>query len=202
MENRSLTVVAGLIALLAVPFAAQAAEGAAIADQPAAWQERLDKASALQAESRAQQEAADKVLAGKNAECATTFFINDCRNAAAREHLEATRQARRLEIDGKAMAREVKREQALERARLSAEEAPKRAAALELRQAESMNARRAAEDRVAATQAAKAAKAAEGERRKAAEAKELRQKQAEHAARVARKKREAEQRAAQAAEAK
>ncbi|PKO37466.1 MAG: hypothetical protein CVU33_13100 [Betaproteobacteria bacterium HGW-Betaproteobacteria-6] len=202
MENRSLPVVAGLIALLIAPFAASAADGAANADQQAAWQMRLDKASALQAEGRARQEAADKVLAGKNAECATTFFINDCRNAAAREHLETTRQSRRLENEGKAMVREVKQEQARERARLSAEEAPKRAAALELRQAESMNARRAAEERVAATQAAKAAKAAEGEKRKAAQAEKLRKKQVEHAARVARKKREAEQRAAQAAEAK
>lgn len=202
MENRSLPVIAGLIALLAVPFAALAAEDAANAERQAAWQVRLDQASALQAEGRAQQEAADQVLAGKNAECATTFFINDCRNAASREHLESTRQARRLEIDGRAMVREVKREQALERERLSAEEAPKRAAELELRRAEAMNARRATEERVAATLAAKAAKAAEGEKRKAAEAENLRKKQAEHGARVARKKREAEQRAAQAVEAK
>lgn len=184
--------VAGLIALLALPVAALAADGAASAGQQA----RLDKAAALQAEAKSRQEAADQVLADKNTECATTFFINDCRNAAAREHLKVTRETRRLENEGKAIEREVKREQLSERNRVLAEQAPKRAADLELRQAESMNARQANEERIAAAQAAKAAKAAEGEKRKAAEAERLRKKQAEHDARVARKIREAEERAA------
>jgi colicin import membrane protein len=196
-------VVAGLIALLVMPVAALAADSAASAGQQA----RLDKAAALQAEARARQETADQVLADKNTECATTFFINDCRNAAAREHLKVTRETRRLENEGKAIEREVKREQLSERNRVQAEQAPKRAADLELRQAESMNARQATEERIAAAQAAKAAKAAEGEKRKAAkaaegekrkaaEAERLRKKQAEHDARVARKMREAEERAA------
>lgn len=184
--------VAGLIALLAMPVAALAADSTASAAQQA----RLDKAAALQAEAEARQEAADKLLADKNAECATTFFINDCRNAAAREHLKVTRETRRLENEGKAIEREVKREQALERDRQRAEAEPKRAADLELRQAESMNARQANEERIAAAQAAKAAKAAEGEKRKAAEAERLRKKKAEHDARVAKKMREAEERAA------
>jgi len=202
MENRSLSVVAGLIVLLALPFAALAAEGEVSADQQAAWQMRLDKAAALQAESKARQDEADELLVKRNAECATKFLINDCRNAAAREHLKTTREARRMEIDGRAMEREVKREQLSDRNRVQAEEAPRRAADLELRQAESMNARQAAEDKMAATRAAKAAKAAEGEKRKIAEAEKQRKKQADHDARVAQKKREAEQRAAQAAEKK
>ncbi|MGB4066231.1 MAG: hypothetical protein WBK19_20580 [Azonexus sp.] len=202
MENRSLSVVAGLIVLLALPFAALAAEGEVSADQQAAWQMRLDKAAALQAESKARQDEADELLANRNAECATKFLINDCRNAAAREHLKTTREARRLGIDGRAIEREVKREQLSDRNRVQAEEAPHRAADLELRQAESMNARQAAEDKMVATRAAKAAKAAEGEKRKIAEAEKQRKKQADHDARVAQKKREAEQRATQAAEKK
>lgn len=202
MENRSLSVVAGLIVLLALPFAALAAEVEVSADQQAAWQMRLDKAATLQAESKARQDEADELLVKRNAECATKFLINDCRNAAAREHLKTTREARRMEIDGRAMEREVKREQLSDRNRVQAEEAPRRAADLELRQAESMNARQAAEDKMAATRAAKAAKAAEGEKRKIAEAEKLRKKQADHDARVAQKMREAEQRAAQAAEKK
>lgn len=202
MENRSLSVVAGLIVLLALPFAALAAEDEVSADQQAAWQMRLDKAATLQAESKARQDEADELLVKRNAECATKFLINDCRNAAAREHLKTTREARRLEIDGRAMEREVKREQLSDRNRVQAEEAPRRAADLELRQAESMNARQAAEDKMAATRAAKAAKAAEGEKRKIAEAEKQRKKQADHDARVAQKMREAEQRAAQAAEKK
>lgn len=194
--------VAGLIVLLALPFAALAAEVEVSADQQAAWQMRLDKAATLQAESKARQDEADELLVKRNAECATKFLINDCRNAAAREHLKTTREARRMEIDGRAMEREVKREQLSDRNRVQAEEAPRRAADLELRQAESMNARQAAEDKMAATRAAKAAKAAEGEKRKIAEAEKLRKKQADHDARVAQKMREAEQRAAQAAEKK
>lgn len=202
MENRSLSVVAGLIVLLALPFAALAAEDEVSADQQAAWQMRLDKAATLQAESKARQDEADELLVKRNAECATKFLINDCRNAAAREHLKTTREARRMDIDGRAIEREVKREQLSDRNRVQAEEAPHRAADLELRQAESMNARQAAEDKMAATRAAKAAKAAEGEKRKIAEAEKQRKKQADHDARVAQKKREAEQRAAQAAEKK
>ncbi|UCV23064.1 hypothetical protein [Ferribacterium limneticum] len=202
MENRSLSVVAGLIVLLALPFAALAADGAVSAEQQAAWQVRLDKAAALQAESRARQDEADELLARKNTECATKFLINDCRNAAAKEHLKTTREARRLEIDGRAMEREVKREQLSDRNRVQVEDAPRRAADLELRQAESMNARQSAEDKIAAARAAKAAKAAEGEKRKLAEAEKQRKKQADHDARVAQKVREAEQRAAQTAEQK
>lgn len=202
MENRSLSVVAGLIALLVLPFAALAADGAVSAEQQAAWQARLDKAAALQAESKTRQDEADALLEQRNEVCATKFLINDCRNAAAKEHLKTTREARRLEIDGKAMEREVKREQLSDRNREKAEEAPRRAADLELRQAESMNARQAAEDKMAASRAAKAAKAAEGQKRKIAEAEKQRKKQADHDARVAKKVREAEARAAQAAEKK
>ena len=196
MENRSLSVVAGLIVLLALPFAAQAADGEVSAEQQA----RLDKAVALRVEGKTRQAEADRVLAERNAECATRFLINDCRKIAAREHLKVTRETRRLENEGSTLEREVKREQMAERARLRAEEEPRRAADLELRQAESLTARQEAEDKIAATRAAKAAKAAEGEKRKIAEAEKQRKKQAEHDARVARKKREAEQRAAQAAE--
>lgn len=202
MDNRSLSVVAGLILLLALPFAALAAEGEVSAEQQAAWQVRLDKAAALQAEGKALQDEADELLTKRNTECATKFLINDCRNAAAREHLKTTREARRLEIDGRAIEREVKREQLSDRNRAQAEEAPRRAADLELRQAEAMSARQVTEDKIAATRAAKAAKAAEGEKRKIAEAEKQRKKQADHDARVAKKVHEAEQRAAQAAEKK
>lgn len=202
MENRSLSALAGLILLLAIPCAAVAADDSVKAEQQAGWQARLDKAAALQAESKARQDVADELLEQRNTECATKFLINDCRNAAAKEHLKTTREARRLEIDGRAMEREVKREQLSHRNKVQAEDAPRRAADLELRQAESMNARQVAEDKMVATRAAKAAKAAEGEKRKIAEAEKQRKKQADHDARVAKKKLEAEQRAAQAAEKK
>jgi colicin import membrane protein len=185
-----------------MPLAALAADGAANADQEAAWQARLDKAAALQAESKARQAEADELLTQEYAKCATRFFVNDCRNAADREHLKTTQETRRLEIDGKAIEREVKKEQAVERERQRVEDAPRRAADLELRQAETMNARQVAEEKAEATRASKATKAAEGEKRRIAEAAKNRKKQADHDARVAKKMQEAEQRAAKAAEKK
>lgn len=202
MENRSISMVAGLILLLALPFAALAAEGAANPEQEAAWQERLDKAAAMQAESKARQAEADELLDQEYAKCATKFLINDCRNVADREHLKTTQQTRRLEIDGKALEREVKKEQAAEREKQRGEDASRHAADLELRQTETMNARHAAEEKAEATRASKAVKAAEGEKRRAAEAEKIRKKQADHDALVAKKKLEAEQRAAKAAEKK
>jgi colicin import membrane protein len=202
MENRPLSVVAGLIILLAMPGIAVADDAVANADQQAGWQERLDRAAALQAEGKSRQAEADQLRQQKNTECATRFLINDCRNAAAREHLKVTRETRRLANEGKAIEREVKREQIIERERQRAEEAPGRAADLEVRQAESVAARQLAEDKAAATRAGKEIKAAEGEKRKAAEAEKQRRKQADHDARVAKKMRDAEARAAREAEKK
>lgn len=202
MENRSLTALAGLIVLLAMPCAGLAADGAASDDQEAAWQERLDKAEAMRAEGRARQAAADQLLEERNTACAKKFLINDCRNAAAREHLKTVRETRRLENDGRKLERAVKKEQMVERDKQRVEELPRREADLALRQAESTAARQAAEEKRAATQASKAAKAAEGEQRKLAAAEKQRKKQADHDARVAKKMQQAEQRAAQAAEKK
>jgi colicin import membrane protein len=202
MGNRSLSALAGLIVLLAMPCSGLAADVAAGDDRAAAWQERLDKAEAMRAEGRARQDEADRLLEQRNTECARKFLINDCRNAAAREHLKTLRETRRLENDGRNIERAVKKEQMIERDRLRAEELPQHAANMELRQTESAAARQASKDKRAATEAGKAVKAAEGEKRKLAEAEKLRQKQADHDARVARKMQQAAQRAAQAAEKK
>jgi len=203
MENRSLSVVAYLIVLLAaMPFVAQAAESVVNPELEAAWQARLDKGAAMQNEAKTRQAAADDLLKEKYAECATKFLINDCRNAADREHLKTRRETRRLEIDGKALERDVKKEQAAERERLRVEDAPRRAAEQELHLEEAMTARREAEDKAAATRTGKSIKAAEGEKRRIAEAEKNRKKRADHEVLVARKKQEAEQRAAKAAEKK
>lgn len=198
MENRSLPVVAGLIALLALPFAVMAAESGADAEPQAAWQARLDKAAAMQSASKAQQAEANKVLERKNAICATKFLVNDCRNEAYQEYVKTTREARRQENEGKALEREVKKEQISARDKRQAEEVPRRAADLQLRQEETMAARQMADDKATAARADKARKSVDGEQRKLADAERLHKKQEAHAARVAKKKLEAEQRAAQA----
>lgn len=199
MENRSFSVAAGLILLLALPFAALAAESGVDAEQQADWQARLDKASAMQAESTARQAEAERLLAEKYTACAKKFLVNDCRNAAYKEHLKTTHETRRQENEGKALEREVQKEQARERERQRVEDAPRRAADLELRQAETVTARHATDEKIAAKSAGKAAKAAKGEQRRAASAAKYQKKQADHEARVAKKMREAEQRAADTA---
>ena len=199
MENRPLSVVAGLIVLLAMPLAALAEELGADAAQQAAWEERLATAAAMQAESKAAQGAGDKLLEQRNLDCATKFFVTACRTEAYQEYLTTTRAARRLEVDGKTQEREVKKEQLADRARRLAEAAPQRDAELQARQAETAATQRMAEEKAAATRAEKAKKGAAGERRKAVEAESLRRKQAAHDARVAAKKQQAEQRAAREA---
>lgn len=198
MENRSLSVVAGLIALLALPFAALAAETVVDPAQQAAWQERLDKSAALQADSAARQAEAEKLLTEQNALCTGKFLVNDCRNAAYKAYLKTTHETRRQENEAKTMERAVKKEQLRVREQQRAEAAPQRGANLQLRQAETVKARQATDEKIAASRAGKAAKAAQGEQRKAADAAKYQKRQADHDARVAKKMREAEQRAAQA----
>lgn len=199
MENRSLSVVAGLIALWALPLAVLAAEVVASPEQQAAWQQRQDKADALQAEGKARQAEADRLYQQESEACPKKLLVTDCLNQARKAHLVTTRQARQLELEGKNMAREVKAEQVAERQRQQAAAAPQRAAELQARQAATTAARQAAEDKAAATRADKAEKAIEGERRKAAAAEKQRRKQAEHQARVAAKMEKAERRKAKAA---
>lgn len=191
--------VAGLIALLALPFAVQAADLAADDEQQAAWQQRLDKASAMQAESARRQADAEKLLQEKYTVCASNFLVNDCRNAAYKDYLKVTQETRRQTNEGKALEREVKKEQVAAREKHRAEEAPKNEAKLRLRQQKTETSHQASEEKMAATRASKAAKAAAGEQRKAADAAKHQKKVADHNARVAKQMRRAEERAAQEA---
>lgn len=198
MEYRPLFVAARLIALLAVGASALAADSEPSAEQQADWQRRLDRAAALKAEGKARQEAADKRFAEADAACDRKFLVNACRDKARTEHLPEAREARRLENEGKALEREVKKEQLSDRDQRRAAAAPQHEADLRAREAETAAERRASAADEAATRAHKAQQAAEGSQRKAAEAERQRKKQEDHAARVARKMRDAERRAAEA----
>lgn len=176
--------VAGLIALLALPFAALAAD-------EAGWEERLARAVAMQAESKARQSAAKQLLEQKNLDCATKFFVNSCRNDAYQEHLQSLHDARRLENDGKALERAVKKEQMADREKRQAAALPQREAERQERQAETAASRQAADEKAAANHADKLKRAAEGERRQAAAAEKQRRKQADHDARLVEKKQQA-----------
>ncbi len=191
MENRPLSVVALLSLLLAQPFAALAAD----AGREAGWQERLGRATAMREESRSMHSAASKLLEQKNLECTKQFLVNACRNEAYQSYLKSSREASRLDNDGKALEREVRKEQAADRRQRVADEAPQREAERREREAETAAARQASERAAERMRAEKAHQAVNGERRKAREAEKLRRKQAEHEARAADMKRKAERKA-------
>jgi len=178
---------------LALPvFAAHAAEDVGSAEQRADWAQRLDKAKALEGEAKQRRQAAEQVRKDKDAECAQRFQVNACLKESLNEYTQIEHQVRRLENDGQAIEREVRKEQLKEKdARLQADSARK-AAELPAREAETTADRQAAESREAEIRSKKAIKAEAGEKRKAAEAEKLRQRQAAHAARVAEKMHKAE----------
>lgn len=197
MEYRSLSLAACLISLacLAAPALADEAVDPALEQD---WKARLDKAAALQAEGKQRQAEAARVQAQKNAECEHRFFVNSCLNESREEYMAVSRQARLLENEGSAIERQVKKEQLSERDRQQRTEAPKRAAELQARQAETAALRDEAASRETAIRADKEKKAEEGARRKAEDAAKQRRKQQEHAARVAEKMDKAARRAAEA----
>jgi hypothetical protein len=119
---------------------------------------RLDKAAAMQAESKARHDEAEKLLEQQNLLCDKKFLVNDCQNAAHRDYLKTMQETRRQAIEGKALEREVKQEQFREREKQRLEEAPRHAAQLRVRQAETAMTRQATRERIAASQAAKAKK--------------------------------------------
>lgn len=191
---------ARLIALLAISCSVLAADGGSSPElQQADWQQRLDGAAALQAEARARQGEADERLEQTKSECFKKFRVNACQEEARAEHMLATREARRLENQGKAAEREVSKEQLADKDKRRAEAARQRAADLRVREAETATARQAGVAEEAAARADKATKAEEGARRKAAEEEKQRKKQADHEARVAEKMRKAARPAADAA---
>lgn len=198
MENRSLSLVAGLIALLAMSFSALAAESEPSAEQQSDWQQRLDRAASLKAEAQARQVEADRVLEQKSAECFKKFRVNACRDEAGQEHRLESRESRRLENQGKALEREVKKEQLNDKDRRRAEAAPQHEADLKARQAETAATQQSIEAEQAAIRADKERKAAEGARRKAAEAEKQRKKQADHEARQAQQMQKATRQAPEA----
>lgn len=202
MEKRSLFVAARLIALLALSCSALAAGREPGPEQQADWQQRLEQASALQAEAKVRQATADQLFEQKSAACFKKFLVNACQQEARREQVTAAKEARRLENEGKALERAVKKEQLSDKDRRHAAAMPERAAERQQREAEVSAERETAAARQAATRASKARQADERSQQRAAEAAAQRQKQAAHDARVATQVKEAERRAAEAGNVK
>lgn len=173
-------------------------QGAPTAEQNAEWEQRLARAAELRREGAERQAVADKLYEAQEPACYKKFLVNRCRDNAFRELTEASREAKRLENEGKAIERQVKKEQLSARDVEAAAKAPEREAKLKALEVETAAARTEAELEEATTRADKARKAEEGARRKAEEAERLRRKQAEHEARVAEKMQKANAKAAAA----
>lgn len=190
MENRPLSVAALLIA------ASACCGGVLAADEPdpaqlADWERRNRKAAELIEEARQMHQEAKRLYAGKSLACHQKFQVNACLSEAHREQSKQIAEARRVENQGKALEREVKKEQQADRDARYLADADQRAADLRKRQAETSTARQQAEEHEASMRATKEKEAVEGAKRQAANAERIARKQAEHAARVERKKADA-----------
>ena len=183
---------------------ASVAQASPTAEQNADWEQRLMRAAELRREGAERQAAADRLYEAQEPACYKKFLVNRCRDNAFRELTESSMEAKRLENEGKAIERQVKKEQFSARDVEAAARAPEREAKLKALELETAAARTEAELEEATTRADKARKAEEGARRKAEEAERLRKKQAEHDARVAEKmeKSAARAKAAESAPAK
>lgn len=164
---------------------ALAADKGQTAAQQADWAQRLARATALQQEGSERRAAAEKLLEEQTAACYKKFLVNRCRDNVRSEFSEENLAARRLQNEGKAIERQVKKEQLSARDLQAAAEMPEREAELQAREAEIAAARQATAAEEEAKRADKARKAEEGAQRKAEEAERLRKKQADHDARVA-----------------
>jgi colicin import membrane protein len=179
MENRSLSVVAGLTLLvMAAPIWADEAD----------WDARLKRAASLQADAELRQKSADAAFAAQNQACQQKFLVNACVDKARKANLAETKEVRQMEIEASALEREVKREQIRERDARVAAEAERRKTELPARQ-ELLDAEAAADEaRRQQRLKDRADKAEAGAQRKAEQAAAHQRKVAAHEAKIAKRK--------------
>lgn len=196
MENRPLSVVTLLIVWIGM-VAPVWAEGGPSPEQMADWDRRLEKANALQGQAKSQFDAANQFFVGKEKACYEKFRVNACIDEARREHGRLTTEARRVQNEGKALERQVRKEKLSDKDGRFIAETDLRAADLQAREAETSAARAQVMENEAALRSDKEKQAAEGVRRHAADADRLQKKRAEHEARVARQIEKSERRSAE-----
>lgn len=188
-----------LITCLLVAGPLAAAESQAPAELQADWDKRMIQASELQREGSQRQAEAEKLYEQSQRDCQKKFLVNSCLGDARKVYTKSHNEARLLENEGKAIERQIKKEQLSDSDLRRAAQAPQREADLQVRETETSALRKMSADEQAAQEAEKARKAAEGSKRKAADAERLAKKQAEHEAKVTAKKEKAARRAAEEA---
>jgi colicin import membrane protein len=175
----ALCLAAGLAPALAAP------PDPAPAADPLAWTERLERASDLQRRGADDKAAAERNYEQSYNDCYRKFMVYRCWDKAHETYVEAVSVARRLENEGKAIERQVQKEQRSERELRFAAEEEERAEKLRTLAADTAAARQAAAEAEAATRADKAKKAEEGAQRRAEDAERQRKKREDHDRRVA-----------------
>jgi len=176
---------------------ASLADDGAAAERQADWNHRLEQAAALKQMSADQQVAAKVLLEQNSAGCYKKFLVNSCLSDERKAYRQSYNDAARLESEGKAIERQVKKEQLNDADQRRLASARQQEDELQARATEVKAERQRIADEQAATLADKAKKAEEGAQRKAADAERLAQKRADHEARVAAKKESAARRAAE-----
>lgn len=200
MENRSLSVVACLIgAWLAMPALAGDGTPGPTPEQVADWDARLERAKAVQEDGKARKQAALEAYEAERKACFKKFLVTSCQLDAKKRYNEVLKEARRIENDGSAQERQVKKERLNDKDARRVEDAPRREADLQDREARTEQERTLAEDERLKKEADKAAKQEEGVRRRAANEERLRAKREDHERKVAEKMEKAERRALQRA---
>lgn len=195
MEKRSPFLLFTL-ALLALPVSA--ADTAVAVERQADWDKRQAQALVLQRDGSARQVEAESLYEEAAKACRKKFLVNDCLIEAKKLYTQSHTDAKRLENEGKAIERQIKKEQLSDSDQRRAAQAPEREADRQAREAETSALRKESAEEQAAQEADKVRKAAEGSKRKAADAERLAKKQAAHEAKVAAHKEKAARRAAEA----
>lgn len=192
------TIASLLLLLLAAPTALAQVDSHPLAEGER--REKLERAAKLQAEASRLEGEADAKLKAANAACYKKFLISDCLEDARRTHTQEMRTAKRMELEGTELERDVKRRDLAAKDAQRAAEAPQRAAEQQA-QGEAYRAEEAqrAEER-AAKVADKERKAAENRQKLAAEQAKREKKlaaQAQKEAKAAEKRRAREAKAAE-----
>lgn len=204
MEHRSLSLVAGLILGAGCLFSGGAAwaqsedEAKPTQEQRADWDRRLQEAKEVQKDGSTRNKEAKAAFEARKLACFKKFRVNSCQHEARQEYLQSANEARRIENEGKALERQVRKEELADKdARRLAQE-PQREADMKDREAETRAEREQAESLRAAKIVHKEEQARAGAERQAAAEERRRKKQEDHDRKVAEKMEKARQREAEA----
>jgi len=166
-------------------------------EQEADWERRLQEARSLQEQGAARKARAKEVYEARSEACFDKFRVNARQYDAKQEYVQATHEARRVENQGKALERAVRKERLADKDARRLAEAPRRQAELAAGEVATQADREAAEERRQARLLSREERAEAGAGRREAEEERLRRKQESHQRKVAEKMEKARRREAE-----